>query len=174
MWATRAAPDSKVGSAAIMGFLPIKELKDFRKTCAHGHTHPFKQLFLRGKSVPADGSSSYSTPSAALEGVRVIARCGWHTSDEESAVCPNTEKSRDLKVQLCLPFSSPQRVSFHEGPGVEISENRPDENKTKAICSEFAVQQGSQCHHLPLAETQRQTEWESFVVDKGRVNQGVP
>lgn len=103
MWGTRAAPDSKVVSAAIMGFLPIKELKDFRKTWAHGHTHPFKQLFLRG-SVPADGPPPTLTPQLHWEGVRVIARCGWHTSDEESAVCPNTEKSRDLKVQLCLPL----------------------------------------------------------------------
>lgn len=47
---------------------------------------------------------------------------------------------------------------------MEISENHPDENK--AISSELAVQQGSQRHHLPLAETQRQTEWDSFVVDK--------
>lgn len=65
-WATCTAPYSKVVSVAIMGFLPIKELQDFRKTYAHGHTHPFKQLFLRG-SVPAGGPPpTQSYPSAAL------------------------------------------------------------------------------------------------------------
>ena len=66
MWATCTALNSKAMLVAIVGFLPVKELNDFRKTCAHAHTHPFKQLFLRG-SVPADGpppTQSYS--SAAL------------------------------------------------------------------------------------------------------------
>lgn len=49
-----------------------------------------------------------------------------------------------------------------------ISENHPDENKPRLISSELAVRQGSHRHHLPLAETQRQTEWDSFVVDKGK------
>lgn len=51
---------------------------------------------------------------------------------------------------------------------MEISENHPDENKPRLFFSELAVRQGSQRHHLPLAETQRQTEWDSFVVDKGK------
>lgn len=105
----RAAPDSKVGSAAIMGFLPIKELKDFRKTCAHGHTHPFKQLFLQ-RVCPSETASSYSYPQLHWEGVRVIARCGWHTSDESQPSAPTLRKAGPQGPALPSPSSSPSEL----------------------------------------------------------------